>query len=61
MKYHNHLELILFPKYSLRDVHQKKLVGWLETIAQSVIQRQHEDAKKINLEILKEMPAIYMS
>jgi hypothetical protein len=62
MKYSDQLEVILFSKYSsLRDLSQKELVRWLGTTAQSVIGRQHEKAKKINLATLKETPAIYMS
>jgi len=61
MKYSNQLEVILFVKYSLKDLRQKELVRWLGTIAQPVIQRQHEKAKKINLRTLKGTPAIYLS
>ena len=61
MKYPNQLEVILFSKYSLRDLRQKELIRWLGTTAQSIIGRQYEKAKKINLATLKETPAIYMS
>jgi hypothetical protein len=61
MKYPSRLEVILFSKYSLRDLRQKELVKWLGTTAQSAIWRQYTKAKKMNLPILKESPAIYMS
>ena len=61
MKYSNQLEVILFSKYSLKDLRQKELIQWLGTTAQSVIGRQHENAKKIVLLTLKGTPAIYMS
>lgn len=61
MKYSNQLEVILFSKYSLKDLRQKDLIKWLGTTAQSVIGRQHENAKKIILPTLKGTPAIYMS
>jgi hypothetical protein len=61
MKYPNQLEVILFTKYSLTNLHQKELVKWLGTTAQSAIGRQDEKAKKINLPTLKQTPAIYMS
>ena len=61
MKYSNQLEVILFSKYSLLDQRRKELVRWLGTTAQSVIGQQLEKAKKINLQTLKETPAIYMS
>lgn len=61
MKYSHQLEVILFSKYSLTDLRQKELVRWLETTAQSVIGRQLEKAKKINLRTLTEAPEIYMS
>ena len=61
MKYSNQLEVILFSKYSFIDLRHKELVRWLGTTAQSVIGRQQEKAKKINLRTLKETPAIYMS
>ncbi len=61
MKYSNQLEVILFSKYSLNDRRQKELVRWLGTTAQSVIRRQYEKARKINLRTLKGTPAIYMS
>jgi len=61
MKYSNQLEVILFTKYSLRDLRQKELVKWLGTTAQSIIGRQYANAKKINLRMLKGTPAIYMS
>jgi len=35
MKYPNQLEVILFAKYSLRNLHQKELVKWLGTTAQT--------------------------
>ena len=61
MKYSNQLEVILFTKYSLRDLHQKALVRWLGTTAQTVIARQDQRAKRIILPTLKGTPAIYMS
>lgn len=61
MKYSNQLEVIFFSKYFLTDLRRKELVSWLGTTAQSVIGRQQEKAKKINLRTLKETPAIYMS
>ena len=61
MKHSNQIEVILFSKYSLNDQGQKNLVRWLGTAAQSLIERQHAKTKKINLQTLKETPAIYMS
>ena len=61
MKNHNQVEVILFSKYSLRDLHQKELITWLGTIAQATIGRQQEKAKKLFLKTLKGTPAIYMS
>jgi hypothetical protein len=61
MKHSNQLEVILFSKYSLRDLRQKELARWLGTTAQTIIGRQNEIAKKINLPMLKMTPAIYMS
>jgi len=61
MKYSNQLEVILFSRYSLKDLRQKELIKWLGTTAQSVIERQDEKAKKINLRTLKGTPTIYLS
>lgn len=61
MKNYNQIEIILFSKYSLKNLSQKELARWLGTTAQYTIGRQHEIAKKIFLRILKDTPAIYMS
>ena len=61
MKNYNQVEIILFSKYSLRDLRQKELARWLGTTAQSAIQRQNEKAKKLFPTLLKDTPAIYMS
>jgi hypothetical protein len=61
MKNNNQLEVILFSKHSLEEVHRKELVNWLATTMQSVIWRQKERTKKLSLKSLKGTPAIYMS
>jgi len=61
MKNFNQVEVILFSKYSLRDLRQKELVRWLGTTAQSAISQQQAIAKKLFLRLLKDTPAIYMS
>jgi hypothetical protein len=61
MKNYNQLEIILFSKYSLKNLSQKELARWLGTTAQYAIGRQHENAKKIFLRILRDTPAIYLS
>jgi hypothetical protein len=61
MENNNKVQVILFSKYSLNDLRQKELVRWLGTTAQSVIRRQYEKTRKINLRTLKGTPAIYMS
>ena len=61
MKNYNQVEVILFSKYSPRNLRQKELVRWLGTIAQPAIGRQHGKAKKIFLRTLKGTPAIYLS
>lgn len=61
MKNFNQVEIILFSKYSLRDLRQKELARWLGTTAQYAIARQHETAKKIFLQMLRDTPAIYLS
>ena len=61
MKYSDQLEVILFSKYSLKDPHQKELIKWLRTTAQSIIGREHKNVKRIILPALKETPPIYMS
>ena len=61
MKNLNQVEVILFPKYSLKNLNQKELARWLGTTAQSAIGHQHQKAKKIFLRTLKNTPAIYMS
>ena len=61
MKNFNQVEVILFSKYSLRDLRQKELVRWLGTTAQSAISQQQQIAKKLFLRLLKDTPAIYMS
>ena len=61
MKNYNQLELVLFSKYSFKNLRQKDLVRWLGTTAQSIIGTQHEKAQKINLRTLKETPPIYLS
>ena len=61
MKHSNQIEVILFSKYYPSDQGQKQLVRWLGTTAQALIGRQHEKAKKLNLQRLKETPAIYLS
>lgn len=61
MKNNNQVEVILFSKYSLRDLHQKELIRWLGTTAQSAISQQKEIAKRLFLRILKDTPAIYLS
>jgi hypothetical protein len=61
MKNNNQVEVILFSKYTFKDLRQKELVRWLGTTAQPEIGRQHEKAKKLILKTLKGTPAIYMS
>ena len=61
MKNNNQVEVILFSKYSFKDIRQKELVRWLETTAQSEIGRQLQRTKKVFLKTLKDTPAIYMS
>lgn len=61
MRYSNQLEVILFSKYSLKDVRQKELVRWLGTTAQSVIAVQQQKTRRISLQTLRQTPAIYMS
>ena len=61
MRSSNQLEIILFSKYSLKDVRQKQLVRWLGTTAQTVIALQQAKTKRINLITLNKTPAIYMS
>jgi hypothetical protein len=61
MKNNNCVEVILFSKYSYKDVRQKELVKWLGTAAQSEIGRQLQRTKKVFLKTLKDTPAIYMS
>jgi hypothetical protein len=48
MKNYNQVEVILFSKYSLRDLGQKELVRWLGTIAQPAIGRQQENKEVIS-------------
>ena len=47
MKNYNQVEIILFSKYSLRDLRQKELARWLGTTAQHAIARQQEIDKSI--------------
>ena len=61
MKNFNQIEIILFSKYSLKDLRQKQLANWLGTTAQSAIHCQQKLAKKVFLTALKGSPAIYMS
>jgi len=61
MKNNNQVEVILFSKYSFKDMRQKELVRWLGTAAQSEIGRQLQKTKKVFLKTLKDTPAIYMS
>ena len=61
MKYYNQVEVILFSKYSLKDIQQKELVKWLGTAAQSAIGLQNTKTKKFFLSVLKDTPAIYLS
>jgi len=61
MKNYNHVEVILFAKYYLKDAEQKELVRWLGTTAQSAIGRQRERVKKMFVSVLKNTPAIYLS
>jgi hypothetical protein len=61
MENNKQVEVIFFPKYSLRNLHHKEQVRWLGTIAQSAIELQNEIAKKLFLRTLKGTPAIYLS
>ena len=61
MKNYNQVVVILFAKYSLKDLGQKELIKWLGTTAQSAIGRQQDRVKKIFLGTLKNTPAIYLS
>lgn len=61
MKNYNQLQVILFSKYSFKDMRQRELVKWLGTSAQSAIERQQARVKKLFLRILKDTPPIYMS
>jgi hypothetical protein len=61
MKNYNQVEVILFSKYSPTNIHQKELVRWLGTTAQTVIGDQQARTKKIFLRKLKDSPAIYLS
>jgi len=61
MKYCNKVEVILFLRYSLKDLRQKELVRWLGTTAQTAITKQKQRAKRIFLKTLKDTPAIYLS
>ena len=48
MKNNNQVEVILFSKYSFKDIRQKELVRWLGTAAQSEIGRPVTAAKSSN-------------
>ena len=61
MRHYNQVEIILFSKYSLKDIRQKELVRWLGTAAQFTIGLQNKKAKKLFLSTLKDTPAIYLS
>jgi len=57
----NNLEIILFSKLPITDLHQNEVVNWITTTVQPAIGRQDESAKKIFLKCLKDSPAIYLS
>jgi hypothetical protein len=61
MKNYNQLELVLFSKYSFKNLHQKDLVRWLGTTAQNAISHQQGKTKKLFLKVLKDSTAIYLS
>src|SRR5689334_123383 len=61
MENNKQVEVIFFSKYSLRSLDHKQQVRWLGTIAQSAIELQNKNAKKLLLTILKSTPAIYLS
>ena len=61
MKNYNQIEIILFSKYSFKDLRQRQLAKWLGTSAQTAIHCQQKLAKKMFLRALRDSPAIYMS
>ena len=61
MKDYHQLEVILFSRYSLKNLNQKDLLKWLRTTAQFAIDRQNDRAKKLLLKTLTDSPAIYFS
>lgn len=61
MSNNNHIELILFEKYSREDLQQENLITWLTTTVQSAIERQNARIKKMSLIILEDTPSICMS
>jgi len=61
MKNYNQVEVILISNYSFNNLNQKELVRWLGTVAQSAINRQQQEVKKMFPRILKNSPAIYLS
>lgn len=61
MKNYNKVEIILFSRYSFKDVRQRQLVRWLGTTIQDAIVVQQGQAKKILLRTLKGTPEIHLS
>jgi hypothetical protein len=61
MKNYNQLELVLFSRYSFKNLDQRDLVRWLGTTAQHAIDYQKGRTKKLFLKVLRDTPAIYLS
>ncbi len=61
MKNNNKIEVILFSKYSLTNLHQRELVKWVGTTLQPAISRQHAVTQKLFLNTLKNSEPIYLS
>jgi hypothetical protein len=60
MKDSKKIQIILFAKYSFRNLQQKELVRWLTTL-QPLIEQQKQSVKKFVLKNLNDTPPIYMS
>ena len=61
MEYINLVEVILFPKFRPADSRQQKLIKWLTTTVQSIIEKQLDMNKNISIRILNDAPEICMS
>ena len=55
------LEVVLLSDQSLTPRRRQEIMEWFRTTLQSAVDKQHENIKKVFVQILSDTPAIFLS